>query len=119
MLTVVSYAVRSTNGSTSTFFQNVWRGIALCMRILSVSGTSPTLDVVLQGLDGAGNINWNLAAFPQQTGVANVMLQYGPGLTDVAGQKVSGYLPRSWRVSWTIGGTTPSFGFTIEGIYLP
>ena len=42
---------------------------------------------------------------------ATVLAVY-PGVTSAANAAVSYPLPRTWRVAWTIGGTTPSFSIT-------
>ena len=45
------------------------------------------------------------------TGTANLMLY--PGVAETANVSVSDVLPKMWRVVATIGGTTPSFTFSL------
>jgi len=79
------------------------RGAAkLLLEVTAASGTTPTLDVVVE-TSPSGSGSWKqVGAFDQVTAAG---LQRLP----VAG------LERYVRVSWTIGGTTPSFTFAISG----
>jgi hypothetical protein len=47
-----------------------------------------------------------------------VALAIYPGATVVANAAVSYPLPRTWRLAWTIGGTTPSFTFSVGAQYV-
>jgi hypothetical protein len=80
--------------------------IALFVNVTAVSGTSPTLVVKLQeGVDGT---NWaDIPSFA--TGSLTTT-----GLTRVAVPTVGLKLADKIRAVWTIGGTTPSFTFTVE-----
>lgn len=71
------------------------------MLILAVSGTNPTLDMIIQSDDNAGFTSaTNRITFAQQTAIGAVWA------TRVAGPITDDY----WRASWTIGGTDdPSF----------
>jgi hypothetical protein len=70
--------------------------------VTAASGTSPTLDVVIEDtLDG---INWNvIGTFAQKTGPGREVLNITTPFTD------------RLRVRWTTGGTTPSFTFSVLG----
>lgn len=80
--------------------------LLLQLVITAVSGTTPTLDVVIEDtLDGT---NWrNVATFPQKNS------------TTFAATNVQQVLPAAvfadrLRVRWTIGGTaTPTFTFSV------
>lgn len=71
------------------------------MLILAVSGTNPTLDMIIQSDDNAGFTSaTNRITFAQQAAVGAVWA------ARVAGPITDDY----WRASWTIGGTdNPSF----------
>lgn len=71
------------------------------MHILAVSGTNPTLDLIVQSDDAAGFASaTNRITFAQQTAIGAVWAARVAGpITDDC-----------WRASWTIGGTDdPSF----------
>lgn len=73
---------------------------AVCVDVTAVSGTSPTLDLYLEGKDtlsGKYNTIWNPA---QITSVTTVWKE----LTDLPYKYI--------RLRWVIGGTNPSFTFS-------
>jgi hypothetical protein len=117
----------SFNGATQTSYEG-W-GALITILLGTVSGTTPTLTAQLQwSPDGAGttwlNIGPALTALTAtgQTGLfivlpANVSQTSGAtpaNLTTGATQQVilNCPLPRTWRLVYTIGGTTPSFAIT-------
>lgn len=78
------------------------REVAVYLNVTAVSGTSPTLDVVVE--DSPDGVTWvTLATFPQKVAVG----------TDVV--RVN-RLGRYLRAKATIGGTTPSFTFDVRAI---
>lgn len=97
---LVASAARTASGQTGTVegFDDV-KSLRAQLNVSAVSGTTPTLDVVIEDtLDGS---NWNaVGTFTQRTAV-------GRQVIDVA------TLGRRLRVRWTIGGTTPSFTFSV------
>lgn len=71
-----------------------------------VTGTAPTLDVLVEtAADAAGTVGVRtLTSFTQKTGVTALERKNASGLDAY------------YRVRWTVGGTTPSFGgVTITG----
>lgn len=76
------------------------------LHVFSASGTSPTLDVVVESDDNSGFTSAvTRMTFAQKTaaGVEFLGPTAGPGGSD-----------DYWRVSWTIGGTaTPTFNFAV------
>lgn len=72
------------------------------LNVTAASGTSPTLDVVIEDtLDGT---NWNpIATFAQRTGVGREVVNITIPFSD------------RLRVRWTVGGTTPSLTFSVLG----
>lgn len=80
--------------------------------VTAASGTTPTLDVVVQdSLDGT---NWNtVGTFSQKTAASREVINIGPrGDAQPAGFAWP-FHPRKVRIQWTIGGTTPSFTFSV------
>jgi hypothetical protein len=77
------------------------------MDVTAYSGTSPTLQLTYErkGEDGIYYTMWTGSSI---TGVDTDSTSLGPGLeTD--------HLPgKTGRIVWTIGGTTPSFTFSIS-----
>jgi hypothetical protein len=73
------------------------------LHIFSASGTTPTLDVTVESDD---NSSFTSAATRITFSQANAV---GAQYTTLDGAITDDY----WRVSWTIGGTDPSFGFVV------
>jgi hypothetical protein len=68
--------------------------------VTAASGTSPTLDVVVEDtLDG---VNWNVVGtFAQKTAAGREVINLSTPFAD------------RLRVRWTVGGTSPSFTFSV------
>lgn len=90
-------------------------GAIFFLDVSARSGTTPTLDVKLQHVDGiSGNfVDIPGASFTQKTAVGSDTLVVFPGLVELANRKVSSALGDQVRIVWTVGGTTPSFTFSL------
>lgn len=107
------------NGATQT--NTSAKGAALVINVGAITGTSPTLVVKMQGSVDGGTTFYDI---PQSsTAILSVSGIYGlsiyPGLSLITGTTTSGsmgsipqVLPRTWRLQYVIGGTTPSFTIT-------
>lgn len=76
------------------------------LSVTASSGTTPTLDVKIQGkmpVSGAW-VDLHSASFTQATAATSQAIT------------VAGPLPPEIRAVATIGGTTPSFTFSVEGV---
>lgn len=99
--TLVAAAARTASGDSGKL--TGW-GAAKTIRaqldVSAASGTTPTLDVVLEDtLDGT---NWNtIGTFAQKTAAGREVINITTPFSD------------RLRVKWTVGGTTPSFTFSV------
>lgn len=94
-------AARTASGSsTPVTDQGDENTLRVQLNVTAASGTTPTLNVVIEdSLDGS---NWNtIGTFAQRT---------GPGREVV---NITAPFTNRVRVSWTVGGTTPSFTFDV------
>lgn len=98
-----------------------FRGVHLVLDITAASGTSPTLDVKLQRKDATSGewVDLEGGAFAQKTAAGTDDLVIYPGVAETANRSVSDVLTYRWRAVATLGGTTPSFTFSLGGTYLP
>lgn len=100
------------NGATGT--NHNFRGAEIFVNVTAVSGTTPTLTVRLQeSYDGTNfrdvdTTNLQTASITA-TGIAKLVVY--PGIATAANASLNSVLPRTFRLAWTIGGTTPSFTF--------
>jgi len=97
-----------------------YKGAIFVLDITASSGSSEVMDIKLQYKDTLSGkfIDIPLAIFTQKTGIVSDVLTIYPGIAVVANESVNGVLPSEYRVVVTIGGTTPSFTFTLSADYL-
>lgn len=112
-------------GATQTNYNH--RGAIITVKLGTVSGTSPTLNATLQWSPDAGTTWLNMAAATSNATATNntISILAYPTNWSVAGatpaaltlgstvsQVLNVALPRTWRINYTIGGTSPSFAIT-------
>lgn len=114
----VARTASENSGDQST---NSQKGIRLILNVSAASGVTPTLDVKIQAKDGtSGNyLDVTGASFAQKTGTGTDDLVIYPGITTTANRRVSDVIPNIWRAVATIGGTTPSFTFSLTADAVP
>lgn len=98
------------------------RGLLVLLDITAVSGTLPTLDISLQYLletTVPRVVTVAGALFVQKTVAGQDTLLVYPGITVTANRQVSSALGRDLSLLCTIGGTTPSFTFSVVGVEIP
>lgn len=99
--TWLASAARTASGGTGSRenYDNA-DSLRVQLNVTAASGTTPTLDVVIEDtLDG---VNWNvIGTFAQKSGAGREVIN----ITTPFGDTV--------RARWTIGGTTPSFTFSV------
>lgn len=122
---VLAAGTRTASFDGAAFTNARHKGLRLYLNVSARSGTlSPTLDVKMQTQDPV-SLNWAdvaNAAFPQITVAGMLVLVVYPGINQsVLGgtSRVSSVMARRWRLVHTIGGTAPSFTYSVGGLYLP
>jgi len=101
-MTLYSGTVTSS-GNTADIDVSTISALEIELKVTSVSGTSPTLDVYIEGKFEATGDYKPLAS---QTGIAATGIWF---LT------IDPLRFRYIRVRWVVGGTSPSFTFTVAG----
>jgi hypothetical protein len=100
--TLQASTTQTATGTGSAFEMEDNGTLRLTLAVTAASGTTPTLDDTLQ-TSTDGSTGWaNVAAFAQKTAAASE-------------RKIFTGLDRYARLSWVIGGTTPSFTFSCIG----
>jgi hypothetical protein len=110
---VVSLSGASTSGNTAAQDNPQWRGLQLGINITAIAGTSPTLTVIVEGLDEASGQYYTLLSSAALAATGFTLLSVYPGIAAAANSAASQVLPKSWRVRYTIAGTTPAVTATI------
>ncbi len=115
------------NGATQTNFDSV--GAFITVRLGTVSGTSPAMTLQLQWSPDAGTTWFNLGPTAANLTASNQNASFLIGPTNWSSAAapatpaalingstqnvfINAFLPRTWRMAWTIGGTTPSLTIT-------
>jgi hypothetical protein len=119
-VTIEASAARTTTANGTTITNASGRGAMFYVNVTAATGTTPTLVVQLQVQDpvSLNFIDITPAVTPSITGTGLTMLTVCPGISEAANSRVAQGLPRVFRFRWMIGGTTPSFTFSIGAQYL-
>lgn len=103
---VLASAARTATGNSSDVKLNAGSKIALYLDVTAASGTTPTLDVTVKAKDPASGKYFTIGSFSQKTAAASEAIFIGGG-SDVE------FAVNTFRVEYTIAGTTPSFTFSV------
>jgi hypothetical protein len=118
----VASAARTATGNSSDMTNLNAAGVTAFVNVTAASGTSPTLLVTLQGKDPISATYYTLVAQAATlTAAGSATLTAYPGASGgpASPSATSGMpVPRTWRVLWTIAGTTPSFTFSVGINYI-
>src|SRR6184192_2214854 len=83
------------------------------INITALTGTSPTLQVTVQGKDAASGVYYTILQSAVLAATGFTLLQIGAGLVAAANSVANAVLPSVFRISYTVGGTTPACTATI------
>ncbi len=102
MAKVIESLTRTTSGTTGNIQALGAETLRVQLNVVGVSGTSPTLNVLVEDtLDNGASYN-TIAAFAQKTTPGREVLN------------VTSPFAETLRVSWTVAGTNPSFTFAVD-----
>lgn len=102
-ITVLASSARTSSGNTAEIDIGNYKEAVIFLDVTAFSGTSPTLDVKFQTQDPV-SLKWfdvTELTFAQATGVVGEM------------KSKSGMLGSKLRCVYTLGGTSPSFTFSV------
>ena len=109
-------AARTATGNSGEFIFDDPNSLAMArftLDITAVSGTTPTLVLTVEAFDPASGKYVTVLASASQNATGTIVLAVGPGLPVTANLSANAPMPRQFRIKWTIGGTTPSFTFSV------
>ena len=104
--------------NTADLYNIPCKGVVVVINITAITGTTPTLTVTVQGKAPAGNVYYTILASAALAATGQTVLRVYPGLTAAANLTASDVIPRTWRISYTIGGTTPAVTATIDAMLI-
>lgn len=119
-LSILASAARTVSDVSAAQENRNARGVQLFLDVTAASGTSPTLDIKIQAQDLVSGKWFDVpgAAFVQVIAAGQHLLSVYPGIAETAGVSASEVLARTWRVAYTLGGTAPSFTFSLGGVLI-
>jgi hypothetical protein len=88
-------------------------GVQVVVDITAISGAGATLTLIVEGKDPVSGKYFPLLTSAGLTAISTTVLTVYPGIAVTANVTASTIVPRSWRVRYTITGTTPSVTATI------
>lgn len=104
----------ASSGSASADQTNLnGRGAQIGVNITALTGTAPTLTVVIEGKDAASGTYYPLLQSVAIAATGFTQMTVYPGLTAAANVASIQPLPRVWRVRTIIGGVTPAVTATV------
>jgi len=95
----VPSAARTSSGSSGVFYVGDKSTLRATLTVAARSGTSPTLDVSVMTCDTENGTYYSAGAFSQKTATG--------------AQRACFTVDRFVRFDWALGGTSPSFTFSI------
>lgn len=103
---LLASAARTSDGQSGAVDLGKFNDLIVYLDITAASGTTPTLDVKLQTSYDDGGTWFDLpsGAFSQKSAVGKDVLQIGSNFG------------RWLRIDYSIGGTTPSFTFSVNAV---
>lgn len=107
----LSAATASANGNDIENLGST--GAHVVIDITAISGTSPTATFTVEGKDEVSGKYYTILASAALTAVGTTVLKIYPGLTAAANSVANDIIPRVFRVTATLGGTSPSVTATV------
>lgn len=110
VLTLTAQGTGTTNSVDQTNSRN---GVKVVVDVTALTGTAPTLTVVVQGKDPASGKYFTILSSTALAAVATTVLTVHPALTAAANLVANDVMPRTFRVTATVAGTTPGVTATV------
>lgn len=110
---IVTHAAASVGVSSADQEEFGGKGLHLVIDVTGITGTTPTLTVTIEGKDATSGKYYTILSSAALTAAGTTVLRVYPGLVAAANLTANDVLPRVWRVSTTIAGTTPAVTATI------
>lgn len=104
--TGLASAARTASGASDDIKLVFGSKLAVYLDVTAASGTTPTLDVTVMAKDPASGKYFEIGSFTQATATTSEAIFIGGG-SDAE------FPVKTFRIEYTIGGTTPSFTFSV------
>lgn len=111
--TLVTLSAASASGNSADQVNVNGRGVQLVIDVTAITGTTPSITVTIQGKDAASGKYYTLLQSAAISTVSTNLLTIYPGGLNAANVASPTVLPRTFRVLYSIAGTTPAITATI------
>jgi len=112
-LSLVTLAASAVGGNSADQINYNGRGLQLVIDVTAISGTTPVFTVTVQGKDVASGKYYTLLVSAALSTVSTNLLTVYPGAASTANVSTPQVLPRTFRILYTVSGTTPAVTATI------
>ena len=109
----VKTTAASTSGSSGDLDNTAGSAAALVIDVTAITGTTPSITVTVEGKDPVSGKYYTILASAAISTVSTTILRIFPGATAAANLAVNDFVPKTFRVSYVIAGTTPAVTSTI------
>jgi hypothetical protein len=111
--TALVLAARTTSVNGNDLDNQSGIGATVVIDITAITGTTPTATFTVEGKDEVSGKYYTILASAALNTVATTVLRIYPGLTAAANVTASSIVPKTFRVTCTITGTTPAVTATV------
>ena len=112
-ITAMVLAARTTSVSAADIDNTSGIGATVVIDITAITGTTPTATFTVEGKDEVSGKYYTILASAALSTVSTTVLRIYPGLTAAANLVASSVVPKTFRVSVAITGTTPAVTATV------
>lgn len=108
----------TANGNSDDYF-TAGRGLDVYIYISALTGTSPTVTFTVQGKDPVSGQHFTMLTSAALSATGFTHLQVAPGIAVTSNVTASLQMTNTWRLGWTVGGTTPNATVQLTVLPLP
>jgi len=108
VLTLHPSQTETQDGNSGDFYIGHAKTVIFVLDVTAFGGTTPTLDVKIQNKDPVSGKYDDAVTFTQVGEATSTQWKYAPD----SGKELANHI----RVVWTLGGTNPSYKFSVSAI---
>lgn len=112
--TQITHAAAAAGATGAPVIDRDRVGVLIGINVTAITGTVPTLTVILEGMDEATGVYYPILTSAAIAATGLTVLTVLPGITAAANVSAAAPMPITWRVRTTIAGTTPAVTATVS-----
>jgi hypothetical protein len=111
--TAMKLTAQATTVSSGDCDNTAGSAAVFVIDITAITGTTPAVTFTVEGKDPISGKYYTILASASLTATGTTVLRVFPGVTAAANLSANDILPRTFRVTATISGTTPAVTATV------